>query len=78
MVGRFWSGLRGSRGVVRSGWIPDIGTGRSVFYFKNCTFGFHFSLLFKANAPSFLLTGVMESFKCDYFSKKASQFMEND
>lgn len=60
----------GQQGVVRSGWIPDIGTGRSVFYFKNCTFGFHFSLLFKANAPGFLLTGVMESFKCDYFSKK--------
>lgn len=63
---------------MRSGWIPDIGTGRSIFYFKNCAFGIHFSLLFKANASSFLLTGVMESFKYDYLSKKASQFREND
>lgn len=72
MVRRFWTSLHGSRGVVRSGWIPDIGTGRSVFYFKNCAFGFHFSLLFKANVPGFLLTGVMESFKYDRLSKETS------
>lgn len=64
--------------VARRGWMPDIGAGRSFFYFKNCAFGFHLSLLFKANAPGFLLTGVMESFKYDYFSEKASQFRGND
>lgn len=64
--------------VVRSGRMPHIGAGRSVFYFKNYAFGFHFSLLFKANAPGFLLTGVMEGFNDDSFSEKASQFREDD
>ena len=50
-------------GMVRSGRVPDRGTGRSVFYLKSCTFAFHFSLLFKADAPGFLLMGVIESFK---------------
>ena len=34
-----------------------------VFYFKSCAFAFRFSLLFKADAPGFLLMGVIESFK---------------
>ena len=49
--------------AVRSGRVPDRGTGRSVFYFKSCAFAFRFSLLFKADAPGFLLMGVIESFK---------------
>lgn len=64
--------------VVRGGWMPDIGAGKSIFYFKNCAFGFHFSLLFKANAPSLLLTGVMGSFKYDSFREKAGRFREDD
>lgn len=47
-------------GVVTSGWVPDMGRRRSIFYFKTCAFGLHVSLLFKADAPSFLLMGMME------------------
>lgn len=62
--------LCGGRGGGEKRSMPDIGAGRSIFYFRNCAFGFYFSLLFKAKAPGFLLRGVMESFNCDSFSGK--------